>query len=398
MESLPIVIVGGGYAGLHVIESIRKHSRSSGKPLPRLILLDKETHHAKKVLLVRAAARDTKLNVPFTEFSWPDVEVICGELDSIQSENGVLTYREPRGEARELPFGRLVLAIGSIVRSPDQDRGGIALRTAADALAIREALERAIERVRRSADPREHSKRLHAVVAGAGISGIETASELAARLREEASALSHERPPYVVTLVNAGDRLLPEASAHVAQRLERRLARLGVRVLHKQKVERFEQQAGLVLLDSGASVDASVCVWTLGTEAQPATRKLGLPTHEDGRLLIDPWYRVQGHGKIYAIGDCARVFDPRSGRIDGMTCKEAIPQAQRLAQIIHADMEGKTVEAAPSHQPIPPMYCIGLGPDQGFIWAKRWGMDFVLTGAIGKKVREYTWNTASLMK
>jgi NADH:ubiquinone reductase (H+-translocating) len=398
MKLSPIVVVGGGYAGLHVIESIRKQWSTSKLPRPRIILLDKEPHHFKKVLLVRAAARDTSLTVPFTEFGWTDVEVIRGELASVDPDQSILMYREPEGSMVELPFGRLILALGSIVRSPGENRGGIVLRGTADAVAIREALREAVERARGSADPEEQSRLLHAVVAGAGISGIETASELAACLRKEASSLRIKQPPFVVTLVNAGNRLLPEASERVGHSLERRLRRLGVRVLHQRKVEMFVQPKGIVHLDNGDRVRAGVCVWTLGTVAQPAARQLGVPAHEDGRLLVDPWYRVQGHDTIFAIGDCARVSDRRSGRIDGMTCKEAIPQAQRLAEFIYADATGTGAVASLAHQGVPPMYCIGLGPDQGFIWARRWGMDMVLTGAIGKKVREYTWNTASFMK
>jgi NADH dehydrogenase len=78
-----------------------------------------------------------------------------------------------------------------------------------------------------------------------------------------------------------------------------------------------------------------------------------------------------------------------------MTCKEGIVQARRLAGIIRAQLDGLS---APAHTSFPPFFCIGLGPKDGFVWTRKWGLDFVLTGQLGRKVREYTWNMASLMK
>jgi len=87
------------------------------------------------------------------------------------------------------------------------------------------------------------------------------------------------------------------------------------------------------------------------------------------------------------------VVDPISGAAAAMSCKEAISQAQRLAKILKAHLQGFQ---APPHQTYPDLLCIGLGPNDGFVWAQKWGVDFVLSGKLAEKIREYTWNVASI--
>lgn len=84
---------------------------------------------------------------------------------------------------------------------------------------------------------------------------------------------------------------------------------------------------------------------------------------EDGRLIVDASYRVKDSSNVYAIGDCARVYDPNTGHVDSMTCKKAIPQAKRLAAVMKAALLGLP---APQHRAYPAsFYAIGLGPRNG---------------------------------
>src|SRR5207249_2787133 len=87
-------------------------------------------------------------------------------------------------------------------------------------------------------------------------------------------------------------------------------------------------------------------------------------------------------------GDCVHVVDPISGKAAAMSCKEAISQAQRLSKIMKAHLLGFQ---ANSHQTYPDFLCIGLGPKDGFVWAQKWGVDFVLSGKLAEKIRRLTF-------
>lgn len=122
---------------------------------------------------------------------------------------------------------------------------------------------------------------------------------------------------------------------------------------------------------------------------------MGLPLTKEGQVIVDASYRVKGAVGVYGIGDCAHIVDPNSGQADRLTCKEATGQAARLGKILLADLKGTP---APSHKSYMDFFCIGLGPERGMVWTRQWGLDIILTGKLGWKIRKFTWDMASLLK
>jgi NADH:ubiquinone reductase (H+-translocating) len=392
MNKETIVVAGGGYAGIHIAEALNKQAEASQEGL-RIILLDRNGSHFRKVRLVQAPEGASGLNVPLSEFGWKHVELLQADLAGIDPGSRRLRCNLPDGSSTEIAYDRLVLSLGSVPRQEDTGLGGLFLRDAESAASIRLELERLVRQAETEASSEERRGLLRAVIVGGGISGIETAAGLAARLRRERDRLGASGGDAAVCLVHAGSRLLPEAPAQISRRLERKLRRLGVETVLGVRAEQFDGCS--LYLGDGRMIPASLCIRTSGVQPNPIVKSLGLPVHADGRLLTDSWYRVQGCDTIYAIGDCARSVAPATGTPDGMTCKEAIPQAQRLAEILKSEHTGGSI--AP-HTPVNPMFCISLGTGEGFIWMRKWGLDLVLTGKLGWRVREWTWTMASLGK
>ncbi|MNJ57697.1 NADH dehydrogenase [compost metagenome] len=167
----------------------------------------------------------------------------------------------------------------------------------------------------------------------------------------------------------------------------------GVNVLHGVKV--VQEKEGLVILSNTQTIPTGLCVWTLGLLPNPLLQDIGLPLTPDGRVVVDPSYRVQGMTGVYSIGDCARIIDPDSGKEDQMTCKEGTAQAARLGGVVLADLNGRP---APAHQGYRDLYCFGLGADRGMVWTRQWGLDILVIGRLGWKIRKLSWDFASLVK
>lgn len=127
------------------------------------------------------------------------------------------------------------------------------------------------------------------VVVGTGAAGIELAWCLRARTG---------RP---VTLIGQSTPTL----AWLQARRPGQVAHLAARVA--------EVTADGVVLTDGTAVPAALTVWATGAAAHPLAEASGLP-HTDGYLRVGPTLQVEGHPRLYAAGDCARVVDPRSGR------------------------------------------------------------------------------------
>lgn len=379
-----IVVIGGGYAGINLIEALKKEIHRELKRNLRIILVDKNNFHFKKVKLFKGIVdKDvSNLYVPLKNYCGSDIVFIQGELTAVNSIAQTVQITTENETVIDLEFDRLVLAMGSVIREVDSGCGGISLNSLESAKKIRLQLLRELESPKSS---------LRVVIIGSGITGIETAAEVCAWLKNETENKGRNHKSIEVILINNKQRLLVEAPENISKRLENKLLRQGIKLLHNQKAEKFCE--GKLVFSDKSELEADVCIWTVGLKPHPSLSSLGLALTQEGKIKVDSWYCLAESENMYAIGDCVHVVDPISGRPAAMSCKEAISQAQQLAKILKAQLHG--VKAS-SHQTYPNLYCIGLGPNDGFVWVQKWGVNFVLSGKIGEKIREYTWNMASI--
>ncbi|KQL46346.1 pyridine nucleotide-disulfide oxidoreductase [Brevibacillus choshinensis] len=390
MEVITCVVVGAGYAGIHAVDEIRK--TLSDRPV-RMIVIDHRPHHLRKVLLFKPAVTQTDVTIPLNKIFPEGVEFVQGTVTTVNGNERIVEYKDKEGNEQVLGYDILVLAVGSEIRQAQPEQGGIALTDVKAAETVREQWLANMRQAMREKNQQERQRLLTLVVAGAGISGIEMSAEFAYAMRVEATKLGIDPNEIKVYLVNAANRLFMEGPVKMAQKLEQKLSEGGVSVLHGQKV--LHEEAGTVTLSTGRTLPVGLCVWSLGLTPNPLLRKMGLPVTTKGQVEVDSSYRVIGTTGVYSIGDCARVVDATTGRQDHMTCKEATGQAARLGQIVRADLDGTP---APAHKSYIDFYCIGLGPEKGIVWTRKWGLDIILTGKLGWKLREFTWNIASMIK
>lgn len=394
MKELTCVVIGGGYAGINAVKEMLKKSKElkNKKPL-KLILLDKNTYHLRKVLLFKPAASKTDITISLTKLFPERVVVVQAEVTKIEPKTKRIFYQNAKGYRTSMSYDILVVAMGSIVRQPDSIQGGNALACLEDANEIRKVWNENLQKASKETDAKERQRLMTIAVVGAGISGIETSAELAYWVREDAKNLGLDSKLVKINLINTNNRLFSAGPAKVGAQLEHSLIANGITVLHGRRA--VQEKNGMLFLTGGEKIPVGLCVWTLGLLPNPQLRSFGLPVTTDGYLMVDASYRVKDAPGVYSIGDCARIIDQISGQADGKTCKEAIAQATRLKKIIVADINGRK---APSHKGFMNFFCFGLGPDKGMAWIGMWGINLVIKGKIGWKLRKFTWDSASLIR
>ncbi|MFC8226704.1 NAD(P)/FAD-dependent oxidoreductase [Streptomyces sp. NPDC057287] len=163
------------------------------------------------------------------------------------------------------------------------------------------------------------------VVAGSGLTGVESAAEIA------------ERHPHLdVVLVGRqepGASMNPRARTHLRSALDR----LGVRVRSGEEVAKV--LPGSVELAGGESIAAEVVLWTGGTRVSPLAAEAGLRADERGRVLTDATLRSESHPDVYAVGDAAAVRQGY-GVLHG-TCQSGMPTGVHAAVSIVRTLRGK---------------------------------------------------------
>jgi len=369
------------------VHTLRKALKS--KENLRIVLIDKAPHHVRKVLLVKAVVSEANLTVSWKKL-FPDVQVVQGEVIKIDSQSKQICYCNPHGEEAAFSYDCLVTAFGSVVK---EQKIGVTLSDLAAAERIRKQVKENVRKASRHAEPKERAWFLSAAVIGAGISGIETAAELASFMRNQAEAQGTDADEVKIYLVNSDSRLFPEGPEKLSRRLERELNKAGVFVMHGCRA--IHEENGWLQLSNQKALRTGLSIFTPGLAPNPHLKRIGLPVTERGQVITDASYRVKGLPGVYSIGDCAFITDPRNKKADTMTCKEGTMQAQRLGKIILADMQNRP---APVHKAVPPFYCFGLGSDRGMAWLNLCGFNLILSGGLGRYIRKKTWDAASLIK
>jgi len=140
------------------------------------------------------------------------------------------------------------------------------------------------------------------IVAGAGLTGVELAAEVAdiARGRLE------------TTLVEAAPRILAGLPPRVAE-LAGRILRdeLGVQVLTGDPVA--AATPGELRLHSGQAVPFDILIWCGGVRGSRLLAASGLPCNRRGQVETGPGLEVPGRPGLFVAGDAAAVVDPGSG-------------------------------------------------------------------------------------
>jgi NADH dehydrogenase len=398
MNDLTCIIIGGGHAGLAALKAIKETARgmASGRRI-RFVLVDKQPGHVRKLLLFRPAVGEEEIMIPWTHYGFSEgVEFVQGTVMSVDSGEKRIRYKDAQGNDVRIRYDLLVVAVGSVVRQPDPDQGGISLTDPQTAAVIRERWRSNLRQAARETDPKERKRLMTVAVAGAGISGVETSAELVLEMQKEASSLGLNPSAISVYLMSGQERLFMEGPEKVGRKLDQILSESGVTVLYNRKVMR--EEAGVVTLSNGDRLPVGLCIWTIGLIPNPALRTMGLPLTPDGQVLVDESYRVQGAPGVYSIGDCTRIVDPKNGKADPMRCAESGLQADRLGKIVMADLEGRPAPVHKSSSSIMDLFCIGLGENRGLVWGRKWGLNMIVTGKPAWKFRNLAWKAGSKLR
>lgn len=207
-------------------------------------------------------------------------------------------------------------------------------------------------------------------VVGAGVTGIETAAELAETGRR-------------VTLV-CGDVLGPYLHPRGRRSVAKRLAKLRVTVIEGVGARATAVTSEAVKLSSGRSLQSDVTIWTAGFGVPDLAAMSGLTTDADGRLLTDETLTSVDDERIVAAGDSASPADLPLR----MSCYSAQPLGAHAADTVLARVA--------SREPTPMSLgfyglCISLG--RGGATAQIAGKDdvakaFYIGGRLGAGIKE----------
>lgn len=333
-----ILILGAGYAGLRVAQTLGK--MLDEREAPELVLVDRYSYHQIITELpVAASGRIGQEDValPLDQLlQRARVRFIQAEIGRIDLEaRQVITTRG------RISYGTLVVALGSVTAYygvPGLVEHALTLKSVEDAQKVKEAIERAIEEAARSEDPVARAGWLNVLIGGAGLTGVELAGELAEILPNMAKAHGLDPRTARVTLIEGAPVVLPTMPERLQSRGAAILADLGIRLVLGSLVVSADAEG--VHLASGERLVGRTLVWTGGIMAPGLLAESGLPTVRNGQVPVDEYLQVEDYPDIYVIGDSAQIEDPTGEGFLAPTAQVALAQAEITAYNIVAGVRG----------------------------------------------------------
>jgi NADH dehydrogenase len=240
-----------------------------------------------------------------------------------------------------LPYDHLVLAMGSVTNFfglPGLAERALTMKSLGDAMDLRNRLIEQLEAADFECAIGERDELLTVVVAGGGFAGVETIAGVNDFLRESLRFYPNltERNLRVV-LVHPGKLILPELGEKLGAYAQQKLAQRGVEIRVQTRVTGVD---GGVLLSDGSRLPTRTLVWTAGTSPHPLLAVLPCAT-ERGRVPVNEFLEAPGWPGVWALGDCAVIPDPRTGKPCPPTAQHALREGRVLARNILATINGR---------------------------------------------------------
>ncbi|MCY0921576.1 FAD-dependent oxidoreductase [Streptomyces sp. H27-G5] len=313
-----IVVLGAGYAGCNVAGTLAR--RLSPADIEVTVVNAVPDFVQRLRLHQLAAGQEIEAPQLAEVFAGTGIRLCVARVTDVVPERQVVTVADTDGGG-ELDYDTLVYALGS--HGADQGVPGVA-EHAFDVAARPSAL-----RLRERLDGLEgRGEGGSVLVVGDGLTGIETATEIA-----------ESRPGLSVTLIARGELGAP-LSAGARGHLRGTCDRLGITVLEHMSVEAVE--ATRVLCANGAALASDATVWTAGFAVNPIAAAAGLEVTEEGRVVVDRTMRSLSHLNVYAVGDSAYAIG-ENGRPLPMSCASAGYTGMQAAAAIIGRLTGRKI-------------------------------------------------------
>jgi NADH:quinone reductase (non-electrogenic) len=323
-----VLVAGGGFAGGYVARLLGGRGATIVSP---------ENFMLYTPLLPEAASGTLEprhVVVPLRQMC-PHAELLLGRVTAIDEEQGTAHVETPEAGPFDVAWEHLVIALGAVARTlpvPGLAEHAVGFKDLADAINLRNHVLSELEAADAELDPERRDAHLSFVFVGAGYAGVEALAELSDLVGDAMRfypRLREARQRWV--LVDAAPKILPEIPPRLGEYAARELMRRGVEIHVSTTLESIAEEEAL--LSNGERIATHTLVWTAGVMANPTLQQLGLPLDERGRVRVDPFLKVEGHERLWALGDGAAVPNQATpGRFDPPTCQHALRQARTLAK------------------------------------------------------------------
>jgi len=341
-----VVVLGGGYAGIMAANQLAKSGVDA-----KITLINDRGDFQEKIRNHQLLAGTLSRKYAIKELLHPSVQLLETKVTALDPGKSVLYAGESA-----ISYTYLIYAAGMVAGGEKPSSEDYAL------VADTKESERMARRLNTTPNGR-------ITVAGGGLSGIETASELAERYPESQVTLLDPAP--------FGKNFSQKARQYMFDLLTRK----GVVVLQDRILS---MEPGRVRLASKRILEHDHCILATGLRATSLAQQAGLACDDRHRVLVDRF--LHAAPGIIACGDAA-VIEESPLR---MSCAMALPTGAYAGKRVASLIKNGGAEMKGFHQDYT-IRCVSMGRKKGliqFVRADDAPKNFILKEGKGAFVKE----------
>lgn len=334
-----LVLLGGGYGNMRILSHILPDE------LPEdytITLIDRMPYHGLKPEYYALAAgtksdKDVRLKFPESK----RVNIVYGEISAIDLDEQIVSVGDTK-----VDYDELVIGLGC------EDKYHNVPGAEAYTYSI-QTLTKSRKTYHTISDLPTGAK---VAIVGAGLSGIELASEL----RES-------RPDLHIKLYDRGERILARFPEKLSHYIEKWFKKHDVTVVPNSNINKVEPG---VIYNHDEPENVDIVVWTAGIHPVSVVRNLPVDVSKNGQVIVNQYHQIPTYPNVFVVGDCASLPHAPSAQL-------AEVQGDQIADVMKKQWKG---EALPEKMPELKVqgFLGSLGDKKGFAYV----MDRPLTGRI----------------
>ena len=379
--------MGGGFAGIKILQQLQKEFQDNIDIDITIVSRDNFFLFTPMLPEVAASAIETRhILTPIRSFC-KRARFYEANIDSINLEAKEVSIRYNIGKysntlndkIKVLKYDYLILALGgetNFFGIESASKNAFTMKTIGDALLLRNHVINMLEQADMEYENIVLQKSFMTfVVVGGGFSGVETVGELNDFVRDSVKQFYHNIDiKYVkVILVNSGPRVLPEVSDDLSEYTLTKLEKNGVQILLNNRVK--EIGLDYVLLNTEEKIPSYTVVWAGGVKPSKVIIGLNCEHDKSGKIITNENLKVNGYKSIFALGDCAFIVDPNSGKPYPPTAQHALREARivsnNIINEIYSNKKKKKEELVFNYKTKGMMALIGKRNGVGIVFGRK---------------------------
>ncbi|HCQ9811046.1 TPA: FAD-dependent oxidoreductase [Acinetobacter baumannii] len=368
-----IIIAGSGFAGLWAALAAQRaiHLASQEQNI-EVMMISPSPNVGIRPRLYEAVLEN--MNPDISELlTVVDVKFLAGWVDKINADQQTIEVSTTDGSKQTLSYDRFILATGSTTFMPPipgLTEYGFSVSTLEDA-------EKLDQHLKNLANKPANAARNTIVVAGGGLTGLETVTEMPERLRNILGE-TDARVVLVDSSIDIGAAMGDQAATVIREALNE----LGVEGKAGLRVTALDATG--VTLSNGEKIETETVIWTAGMRANPLTSQIAGEKDNLGRLMGDAYLHVPEAKNIFVTGDTVKVPTDDLGNFNVMSCQHAMS----LGRVAGYNAAAELVDL-PLHPYSQPKYvtCVDLGP-WGALYTEGWDRQVQFVREEAKKIKQ----------